>query len=37
MEVSSGKKAWQTYYEVTAEWMHAQTKQRYLLREPGLV
>jgi hypothetical protein len=25
------QKTWQTYYGVTAEWMHAQTKQRYLL------
>src|SRR5436305_13855623 len=22
------QKTWQTYYDVTAEWMHAQTKQR---------
>ena len=26
------QKTWQTYYDVTAEWMDAQTKQRYLLR-----
>ena len=26
------QKTWQTYYDVTAEWMHAQTKQRCLLR-----
>ena len=26
------QKTWQTYYDVTAEWMHAQTKQRYLFR-----
>ena len=26
------QKTWQTYYDVTAEWMHAQTKQRSLLR-----
>ena len=26
------QKTWQTYYDVTAEWMHTQTKQRYLLR-----
>jgi hypothetical protein len=25
------QKTWQTYYGVTAEWMHARTKQRYLL------
>ena len=25
------QKTWQTCYDVTAEWMHAQTKQRYLL------
>jgi hypothetical protein len=25
------QKIWQTYYDVTAEWMHAQTKQHYLL------
>jgi hypothetical protein len=26
------QKTWQTSYDVTAEWMHAQTKQSYLLR-----
>jgi hypothetical protein len=26
------QKTWQTFYDVTAEWMHAQTKQRYLFR-----
>ena len=31
------QKTWHTSYDVTAEWMHAQTKQSYLFREPGLV
>ena len=26
------QKTWQTSYAVTAEWMHAQTKQRYIFR-----
>jgi len=26
------QKTWQTYYDVTAEWMYPQTKQRYLFR-----
>jgi hypothetical protein len=26
------QKTWLTYYDVTAEWMHAQTKQSYLFR-----
>ena len=26
------QKTWQTYYDVTAEWMHAQTKQSYIFR-----
>jgi len=26
------QKTWQTYYDVTAEWMHTQTKKSYLLR-----
>jgi hypothetical protein len=26
------KKTWPTYYDVTAEWMHAQTKQSYIFR-----
>ena len=31
------QKTWQMYYDVTAGWMHAQTKQSYTFREPGLV
>jgi hypothetical protein len=26
------QKTWQTYYDVTAEWMHTQTKQSYIFR-----
>jgi hypothetical protein len=26
------QKTWQTYYDVTAQWMHAQTKQSYIFR-----
>jgi hypothetical protein len=26
------QKTWQTYYDMTAEWMHSQTKQKYTFR-----
>ncbi len=26
------QKTWQTYYDVTAEWIHGRTKQRYTFR-----